>query len=339
MSHRSGAYVIAEAGVNHNGSLALALDLVTAAKSAGADAVKFQAFRADRLVTRSAVKAPYQRSGAADDAGQHAMLASLELGPDDFARIARHCRSTGIEFLSSAFDEASVDLLDGLGVRAYKVPSGEIDDVPYLRHVASKGKEVILSTGMAWLGEVELAVRILLEAGAARLTLLHCVSEYPAPYEQINLRAMRTLEEAFGLPVGYSDHTLGSDVAVAAVAMGACVIEKHFTLDVDMPGPDHRSSASPVAFAEMVTAIRLVESALGDGRKRPAQCEAGNRPLVRKSIVAARDLASGTLLTGGDVAAKRPATGIPASAWDEVVGRHLARDLRADEPIAWGHLR
>lgn len=335
----AGTFVIAEAGVNHNGSLALALELVTAAKACGADAVKFQTFSADRLVTRTAAKAPYQRSAVPGDDTQHAMLESLELGIDDFRRIRRHCLDAGIEFLSSPFDEGAADLLGALGVRAFKIPSGEITNLPFLRHVGARGKAVILSTGMAWLGEVETAVRTLQAAGATDLTLLHCVSEYPAPYEQVNLRAMRTLAEAFGLPVGYSDHTPGSEIAVAAVALGACVIEKHFTLDTGMPGPDHRASLDPRAFEEMVTSIRRVERAIGDGRKRPAPCEVANRPIVRKSIVAARDLPAGTRLAAPDLAAKRPGTGIAPSAWDEVVGRHLTRDVRTDERIDWRDLR
>ena len=339
MMVRERTFVIAEAGVNHDGSLATALGLVEAAKACGADAVKFQTFSADRLVTRSAVKAAYQRAATPGDDTQHGLLASLELGHEDFRRIQRHCLEVGIEFLSSPFDPRAVDQLDELGVRAFKIPSGEIDNVPFLRHVAAKGKEVILSTGMAWLGEVEAAVRILQEAGVPRLTLLHCVSEYPAPYEQVNLRAMATMAQAFGLPVGYSDHTPGIEIAVAAVALGACVIEKHFTLDTTLPGPDHRASLDPRAFAELVTAIRRVEEALGDGRKRPAPCELDNRAHVRKSIVAATDLTAGTRLAAADLAAKRPGAGIAPSAWDRVVGRILTRDVRADEAIDWEDLR
>jgi N,N'-diacetyllegionaminate synthase len=335
---RPNTFVIAEAGVNHNGSLVRALELVSAAKACGADAVKFQTFSADRLVTRSARKAAYQRAALPGDDSQHAMLRSLELGLDDFRRIRDHAAEVGIGFLSSPFDAEAIDALDALGVGTFKVPSGEITNLPYLRHLGSKGKPVILSTGMSWLVEVETAVRTLQEAGAGDLTLLHCVSEYPAPVEQINLRAMRTLADAFGLPVGYSDHTTGSEIALAAVALGASVIEKHFTLDTTLPGPDHRASLDPPSFAAMVAAIRNVERALGDGRKRPADCEVANLTVVRKSIVAARDLAAGTLLEAADLAAKRPASGIPPTAWDDVLGRILTRDVEADEALRWEDL-
>ena len=331
-------YVIAEAGVNHNGSLDLALELVAAAKACGADAVKFQTFEADRLVTRRAAKAAYQRAAVPGEDTQHAMLKALELASTDFRRVRDHCREVGIAFLSSPFDERAADLLDELGVEAFKVPSGEITNLPYLRHLGAKRKAVILSTGMSWLGEVETAVRTLQDAGCADLTLLHCVTEYPAPVEQINLRAMRTLSEAFGLPVGYSDHTAGIEVPLAAVALGARVIEKHFTLDTTLPGPDHRASLDPPGFERMVAAIRDVERSLGDGLKRPAACELGNRGVARKSIVATRELPFGTVLSAADLAAKRPADGIPPSAWDEVVGRRLRRALAADESLRWQDL-
>jgi N,N'-diacetyllegionaminate synthase len=231
MARAPGAFVIAEVGVNHNGSLDLALQSVSAAKACGADAVKFQTFTADRLVTQAAAKAGYQQAATPGDDTQHAMLRSLELDLDDFRRIRDHCHATGIEFLSSPFDELAADMLVELGVRLIKIPSGEITNLPFLRHVGSLGKGIILSTGMSWLSEVETAVRTLQDVGADELTLLHCVSEYPAPADQVNLRAMQTMAMAFGLPVGYSDHTLGIEIPLAAVALGARVIEKHFTLD------------------------------------------------------------------------------------------------------------
>lgn len=331
-------FVIAEAGVNHDGSPERALALVDAAQRTGADAVKFQTFRADALVTADAAKAAYQRTTVPGDDGQYAMLKALELSEADLRRIRDRCDEVGIEFLSSPFDAESADLLDALGMRTFKVPSGELTNLPFLRHLGAKRKPVILSTGMAWLGEVETAVRTLQGAGAAAVTLLHCVTEYPAPIEQVNLRALHTLREAFGLPVGYSDHTTGIEVSVAAVALGATVVEKHFTLDATLPGPDHRASLEPGPFADLVAAIRRVEAALGDGRKRPAPCEVANAAVVRKSLVAAHDLVAGTRLTAADLAAKRPASGIPPTAWDGVIGRVLRRDLRADERLRWEDL-
>ena len=339
MGAQPSTFVIAEAGVNHNGSLELALELVSAAKACGADAVKFQTFEARSLVTRSAAKAAYQLAASdATDDSQYAMLAPLELDRTAWRRIHAHCRDVGIEFLSSPFDERSVDVLDELGVRAFKVPSGEITNLPYLVHLGAKGKPVLLSTGMAWLGEVEAAVRTLQDAGVRELTLLHCVTEYPAPPEQINLRAMATLAAAFGLPVGYSDHTAGIEIAVAAVALGAAVIEKHFTLDTNLPGPDHRASLDPAAFTAMVSAIRSVELALGDGRKRPAACELPNLVVVRKSLVATRELRAGERLERGDVAVKRPGSGIVPGELERVLGRRAARDIAADQVIGWQDL-
>ena len=331
-------FVIAEAGVNHNGSLDLALELVSAAKATGADAIKFQTFSADRLVTRTAAKADYQRASASGDESQYEMLKSLELSSDAFRRIRAHCTATGLTFMSSPFDEEAADLLDALGVEIFKIPSGEITNLPFLRHVATKGKPVILSTGMCWLGEVEVAVRTLTEAGVQELTLLHCVTEYPAPFEQINLRAMQTLGQAFGLPVGYSDHTQGIEASIAAVALGARVIEKHFTLDTTLPGPDHRASLAPPEFKQLVDCIRNVEMALGDGRKRPAPCEVPNIAVARKSVVAVRPLPAGTRLTAADLAIKRPGHGIPPASRDAIVGRLVARPVEADQPIRWQDL-
>lgn len=331
-------FVIAEAGVNHNGSLGLALELASAAKECGADAVKFQSFSADKLVTRTASKAAYQKAALPDDDSQYHMLKSLELAFSDFACIRDHCLRIGIEFLCSPFDEEAVMMLDQLDIRILKIPSGEITNAPFLRRVGSRKRPVILSTGMSWLGEVEAAVTTLRDAGAGDITLLHCVTQYPAPPEQINLRAMATLSAAFGLPVGYSDHTAGIEMSIAAVALGACVIEKHFTLDCSMSGPDHKASLEPTDFKRMTGWIRNIEEALGDGIKRPADCEVANIPVARRSIVAARDLEAGTTLVGSDLAIKRPGTGIPPGQFDLLPGRRTRRPVQHDDPINWQDL-
>lgn len=331
-------FVIAEAGVNHNGSVEMAIGLVGSAKAAGADAVKFQDFRADRLVTRSATKAAYQEATVPGGEGQYAMLQELELTPDDFKVIREHCLSTDIEFMASPFDERAADRLVSLGMRIIKIGSGEITNLPFLAHIASLRRPIILSTGMSWLGEVETALRTLRRAGADDITLLHCVTEYPAPAAQINLRAMHTLAESFGLPVGYSDHTAGTEIAVAATALGATVIEKHLTLDRSLPGPDHKASLGPKEFAHMVAAIRNVEQALGTGRKEPAPCEIPNILVARKSLVTARDLKAGQRIQPDDVVVKRPGSGILPSDLQLVVGRLVAEDIAADQVIQWSNL-
>lgn len=335
MRQNGSTFVIAEAGVNHNGSLDLALELVAAAKACGADAVKFQAFSADRLVTRTAAKAAYQKTAVPGDDSQYRMLKSLELDAVAFERILDSCRQQGIEFLASAFDEAAADQLDALGMRVFKIPSGELTNLLFLRHIAAKGKEIILSTGMSWLAEVEAAVRTLQEAGAEKLSLMHCVTEYPAPCDQINLRAMQTLAKAFDLPVGYSDHTAGIEIPIAAVAMGAVSIEKHFTLDTRMNGPDHAASLNPADFGRMVQGIRNVEQALGDGRKRPAACEIPNIDIVRKSVIAARDIQAGQILTREDLILKRPGSGIAPADLQQLIGRQARRAIAQDEMLAW----
>lgn len=331
-------FVIAEAGVNHNGSLELARQLVEAAKAAGADAVKFQDFRADTLVAAAAPKAAYQKVGAPGDDFQHAMLKALELDSDQFEHLRDHCLATGIEFLASPFDEEAVNRLMALDMRIIKVPSGEITNLPFLEHVARTGLPVIMSTGMSWLSEVETALRTLRAAGAGEITLLQCVTEYPAPPEQINLRAMHTMAEAFGVDVGYSDHTPGTEIAVAAVALGARVIEKHLTLDRSLPGPDHSASLDPVAFGRMVTEIRNVEKALGSGRKEPAPIELPNIVVARKSLVVTRSLEAGSRLEPGDLVIKRPGSGIAPGLRDAVVGRLLAVDVQEDHVLQWSDL-
>jgi len=331
-------FIIAEAGVNHNGSLDLALRLVDAAKASGADAVKFQTFRADLLATRSAHKAPYQERATANSESQFEMLQRLELDAAAHQRLIEHSREIGIQFLSSPFDMQSADLLATMGVSLFKVPSGEITNLPFLQHVARKGRPVILSTGMSTLGEVEEAVHVLQAAGASHLTLLHCVTEYPAPYDEVNLRAMQTLKLAFGLRVGYSDHTPGIDIAIAAVALGAEVIEKHFTLDRSLPGPDHAASLEPDELQEMVAAIRHVEVALGTGIKAPAPCELPNISIARKSVVAARSLPVGHQVATGDLDIKRPGNGLAPKFLSALIGRTLRVSLAKDEVISWDHL-
>jgi N-acetylneuraminate synthase len=331
-------FVIAEAGVNHNGSLELALRLVEAARASGADAVKFQTFRADLLATRSAHKAPYQERTTTSAESQFEMLQRLELDAAAHRRLIDHCRQIGIQFLSSPFDMQSADLLATLDVPLYKVPSGEITNLPFLQHLAGKGRPLILSTGMSTLGEVEEAVHVLQGAGATQLTLLHCVTEYPAPYAEVNLRAMQTLKAAFGLPVGYSDHTPGIDIAIAAVALGAEVIEKHFTLDRSLPGPDHAASLEPDELRQMVISIHHVEAALGTGIKAPAPCELPNLPIARKSVVAARSLPAGHQLAVGDLDIKRPGTGIAPKLLPALLGRTLRASVAKDEIINWNNL-
>lgn len=327
--------IIAEAGVNHNGDMAMACALIDAAADAGADLVKFQTFDADRLVTGSARKADYQTKTTAADESQRDMLKRLELSAAMHEQLIAHSARRGIEFFSTAFDLDSLDYLMGLGMARIKVPSGEITNLPYLRKVGSYGKPVILSTGMATLGDIEAALAVLEAAGTPRdrITVLHCSTEYPAPMAEVNLLAMPALARAFGVRVGYSDHTEGIEVAIAAVALGACVIEKHFTLDRSLPGPDHRASIEPDELARMVSSIRNIELALGDGVKRPSASEEKNRLVARKSLVAARAIAKGELFSEENLAAKRPGTGISPMRLDEWLGRPAARDFAPDEQI------
>jgi N,N'-diacetyllegionaminate synthase len=327
--------IIAEAGVNHNGDIGIALELIDAAAAAGADVVKFQTFSADRLVNAAATKAAYQTKTTDATESMRDMLRRYELSAADHERLAAHCASRSVEFCSSGFDIESVDLLVALDVKRMKIPSGEITNLPYLRHIGALGRPVILSTGMATLGEVEAAVDVLERAGTprGRMTVLQCNTEYPTPYEDVNLRAMLTFRDAFGVAVGYSDHTIGGEVSIAAVALGASVIEKHFTLDRTLPGPDHAASMEPAAFAEMVAAIRHIERALGDGIKRPSESEAKNTVKARKSIVAARAIRAGERFGAGDLTVKRPGSGLSPMRWDDVIGRSAPRDFVPDEPI------
>lgn len=327
--------IIAEAGVNHNGDLHLAEQLIVAAADAGADAVKFQTFVADRLVTVTATKANYQKQTTAASESQHAMIRRLELTRPMHERLLAYSQERGIQFLSTPFDLPSINLLAELGLPRFKIPSGEITNLPYLRHIGSFGKPIILSTGMATLGEIETALEVLETAGTGRdqITVLHCNTEYPTPMADVNLRAMLTIRDAFGVAVGYSDHTPGIEIPIAAVALGATVIEKHLTLDRTLPGPDHQASLEPDEFAAMVRAIRNIEHALGGGRKRPSPSEAKNKPIARKSLVAVVAIRAGEVLTPENVAVKRPGTGLSPMRWDKVMGRVATRDFGVDELI------
>lgn len=332
------AFVIAEGGVNHNGDPELARRLVEAAAQAGADAIKFQTFRADRLCTASAPKAEYQQRTTGNDDSQLDMLRALELSEAAHRDLKAQAEALGLVFLSTPFDPASADLLQDLGVDAFKVGSGDLTDLPLLQHVARMRRPILLSTGMSQLGEVDAAVRTIREAGGEDLVLLHCVSCYPAPPDAANLRAMDTLRQAFQVPVGWSDHTLGVEVALAAAARGASVVEKHLTLDPSLPGPDHAASLDPSAFGGLVRGVRLVESALGDGAKRPAPCENNTRTVARKSLAASRDLPAGELLSREALTSLRPGTGIAPAELQNVLGRRINRAIRRGELLTWDHL-
>ena len=327
--------IIAEAGVNHNGDLELAKQIVKAAANAGADLVKFQTFTAERLAIDSAPKADYQNQTTDQKQSQFAMLRQLELTAEMHEQLIVYCSKQGIGFFSTGFDLQSVDYLASLGADRFKIPSGEITNLPYLRHVGAFGKPLILSTGMATLGEIEAALDACEIAGTprSRITVLHCNTEYPTPMQDVNLRAMCSIRDAFGVAVGYSDHTLGIEVPIAAVALGATVIEKHLTLDRNWPGPDHKASLEPDEFAVMVRAIRNIEQAMGDGIKRPSPSEAKNKPIARKSLVAARSIKAGERFTPENLTAKRPGTGVSPMRWDEVMGRTATRNYGADEMI------
>jgi N-acetylneuraminate synthase len=320
-------YIIAEAGVNHNGDPALARRLIEAAQAAGADAVKFQTFKTDRLLSPLAPKAAYQLKTTDATESQLEMLRRLELPFDVFRELSAHSHSRGITFLSSPFDAESADYLAGLGVPAFKIPSGEITNLPLLAHLARKNRPLILSTGMSCLDEVAAAVRTIRETGNDDTVLLHCVSTYPARPEDVNLRAMLTMQTEFGTPVGYSDHTQGIEISLAAVALGACVLEKHFTLDRGLPGPDHQASLEPAELAQLIRAARGVQSALGHGRKEPAACEADSAAAGRKSLVAACDIPAGAALTDAMVAILRPGTGLPPSQKKALLGRRTRKPI------------
>ncbi|ODT66240.1 MAG: N-acetylneuraminate synthase [Pelagibacterium sp. SCN 63-23] len=340
-------FIIAEAGVNHNGDAALARRLVEVAAESGADAVKFQSFSADKLTAKGAAKAEYQKR-ATGDGDQYDMLKALEMSKALHEELAALSSELGIEFMSTAFDEESLDLLIALGIRRIKVPSGEVTNYPFLRYMARKNLPLIVSTGMADLAEVEEAIAVIAAerqasglAGALEnmVTVLHCTSNYPAAVEDVNLNAMLTMGRVTGMPVGYSDHTLGIAVSTAAVAMGACVIEKHFTLDKNMPGPDHAASLNPEELKAMVDAIRAVEAARGDGVKAPTASEVPVRALVRRSVTTVRPISAGLVIKPSDLTLMRPGTGIPPKNLESVIGRKAAHDIVAGKTLDWADLQ
>jgi N,N'-diacetyllegionaminate synthase len=327
--------IIAEAGVNHNGDLNLALKLIDVAANAGANIVKFQTFNADHLVTRYAVKANYQLRNETVPETQYDMLSRLELTGEMHRELIAHCKTRNIKFLSTAFDISSVNFLAMLGQEIYKIPSGEITNLPYLRHIGRLGKPIIISTGMSSLWEVEAAIMVLEESGVpkSQITVLQCTSQYPAPMKDVNLNAMCSMARILGVKVGLSDHTIGIEAAVAAVAMGAIVVEKHFTLDRNMTGPDHAASLEPDELNAMVLAIRNIELALGDGFKEIADSELQNRLVVRKSLVASVYIKAGELFTPENITSKRPGLGISPMRWDEIIGKKAPRNFKQDEMI------
>jgi N-acetylneuraminate synthase len=328
--------IIAEAGVNHNGDMGLAKELIAAAAEAGADLVKFQTFIAANIISRSAPKAEYQKGATDPQESQQDMVRKLELTRENHLELIEECEKRGIGFFSTAFDKDSIDLLEELGaLKIVKIPSGELTNLPYLRYLTRHRKHVLLSTGMADLGEIEAAINVVEQAGTPRdeITVLHCTTEYPTPMGDVNLRAMVNIGKAFGVTVGYSDHTPGIEVPIAAVALGATVIEKHFTMDRSLPGPDHRASLEPQELKAMVQGIRNIEKALGDGIKRPSASELKNKPIARKSLVAAKNIEAGELFSPDNLTAKRPGTGLSPMRWDEVIGRPSPRGFAEDELI------
>lgn len=326
-------FIIAEAGVNHNGSLETAKEMIYKAKDAGVDAVKFQTFITDNLVTKNAQKAQYQKSNTGNNDSQFEMLRKLELSFADYRELQKLCNKLNIEFMSTPFDVDSIDMLMKLGVDRLKLPSGEITNYPYLVHMAKTGKPIIMSSGMCTAEEIEEALQVLRNNRAGGLSLLHCTTEYPAPYEEVNLRAMITLEKRFQLPVGYSDHTEGIEIPIAAAAIGAKIIEKHFTLDRTMKGPDHRASLEPEELKLMVNKIRHVECSLGDGIKKPSESEMKNMAIARKSIVARHNIKMGDVLTEENITTKRPGDGLSPMRWSHVIGKRAVRDFAEDEMI------
>lgn len=328
-------FIIAEAGVNHNGSIELAKRLIDTASQAGADAVKFQTFKADNLVSKTAQKAAYQKQTTDASESQYTMIKKLELTEEMHHELIQYCNEKGILFLSTPFDHDSINLLNTLGMEIFKIPSGEITNLPYLRHIGSLGKKVILSTGMADLGEIEDALDILTDAGTSKehITVLHATTEYPCPMDEVNLRSINTIATAFGVNIGYSDHTNGIEIPIAAVAMGASVIEKHFTLDRTMEGPDHKASLEPDELIAMVKAIRNIEKALGNGIKKPSPSEVKNMTVARKSIVASRPIQKGEMLSIDNLTIKRPGNGISPMRWNEIIDTLSSKDYIEDELI------
>ena len=327
--------IIAEAGVNHNGDIELAKRLIEEAAQAGADMIKFQTFTASKVISRSAPKAKYQKVTTDKEESQLEMAKKLELDSKAHRLLQAHSQKMGLQFLSTPFDLDAVDLLVSLGLKIFKIPSGEITNLPLLKKVGGLRAEIFLSTGMACLGEIESAIEVLIQAGTSKnlITVLHCNTEYPTPMSDVNLLAMQTIQKALQVNIGYSDHTLGIEVPTAAVAIGATVIEKHFTLDRQLPGPDHQGSAEPREFKEMVKAIRNIELALGDGLKRPSPSETPNLEIARKSIVASRRIRKGEILSTENLTTKRPGTGMSPMLWDSVIGTLSSRDFQEDDLI------
>lgn len=326
-------YIIAEAGVNHNGDVNIAKQLVDAAAEAGVDAVKFQTFKTENLVCKDAKKAEYQTETTDKTESQFDMLKKLELTLDMHRELIDYCKKKKVTFLSTPFDMESIDLLEQLEMEVYKIPSGEITNLPYLRKIGSLGKKVILSTGMSTIQEVQDAVKVLRESGSEDISVLHCNTQYPTPMEDVNLNVIQTMREALGVPVGYSDHTQGIEVPIAATALGATIIEKHFTLDRGMEGPDHKASLEPEELKKMVQAIRNIEKALGKKEKIPTESEKDNIPIVRKSIVAKVQIKEGEIFRESNITTKRPGTGLSPMLWDKVIGQKASRDFQADEMI------
>lgn len=326
-------FIIAEAGVNHNGDIALAKRLIDEGAKAGVDAVKFQTFKAETLVSKSAKKAEYQKNTTNVEESQFEMLKKLELDYGVHEELMSYAQNKGVMFLSSAFDLESIDLLTDLGISLFKVPSGEITNLPYLRKIAQTGKQVVLSTGMSTLADIEKALEVLRENGAQDITVLHCNTEYPTPMKDVNLRAMNSIQNAFKVPVGYSDHTIGIEIPIAAVALGAEMIEKHFTLDKTMEGPDHKASLEPEELKAMVDAIRNIEVALGHGVKQLSESEKKNMTIARKSLVAKNNISIGEVFSEDNLTIKRPGTGLSPMEWDNVIGTISRKNYEADEVI------
>lgn len=322
--------IIAEAGVNHNGDFELAKQLVDKAVEGGADIVKFQTCKAENVISRYADKAEYQKVTTGEADSQLEMVRKLMLTYEEYGKLKEYCDEKGIEFLSTAFDLPSVDYLHSIGMRRWKIPSGEITNLPLLIKIAKLGEPIIMSTGMSELSEVEDAIKVLKENGAGEITILHCTTEYPAPYEDVNLKAIDTMKETFGLPVGYSDHTKGLEIPVAAVARGACVIEKHFTLDRNMEGPDHKASIEPDELKQMVDMIRHVEVAIGDGIKKVSPSELKNQDIARKSIIAKTAIKTGDVFTEENITTKRPGSGINPMKWFDLLGKTAKHDYQED---------
>ena len=328
-------FVIAEAGVNHNGSIKLAKELITAAAESGADAVKFQTFKTENLVSKTAQKAEYQKKTTDALESQFDMIKKLELNMETHKELIDYCQEKDIMFLSTPFDHGSIDMLNNLELQIFKIPSGEITNLPYLRHIGSLARKVILSTGMSTLQEVDDALTILTGVGmkSENITVLHANTMYPTPFEDVNLKAMMTIQQECGIAVGYSDHTLGIEVDIAAVAMGASIIEKHFTLDKNMDGPDHKSSLEPEELKAMVSAIRNIEKAMGDSEKKPSPSESVNINIARKSIVASQNIEKGETLTEENITTKRPGSGISPIKWDSVIGSTATKSYNRDDLI------